>query len=209
MTAESIDLRDLERRPARYWNEDGLPELVMGVVWMVWGGSWLVGNALPRGPVWNVFWLITPALLALSGVAAVWATKKLKARVTFPRTGYVAWKAPTPAQRLLTAAVAVVSGAALAALLVKSRADGLERVAAPGLGVMLSLGFVVASLTQRAPHLLALGGVALLLGLAFGALGTGWNAANWMLVAIGAALVAVGAARLRRFLLRNPVESHE
>jgi hypothetical protein len=208
MTA-SVDLRELERRPRKYWNEDGLPELVMGLLWIVWGGAWLIGNALPRGPVWNVFWMFTPALLALSGVAAVRLTKALKARVTFPRTGYVQWKAPTGGQRVATAAVAMVTAAVLAALIVKSRADGLERVAAPGMGVLLSLGFLVASITQRAPHLLALGGVALALGLAFGALGAGWEAMNWMLVALGAAAAVMGAARFRMFLARNPRESRE
>jgi len=207
--AAPLDLRELERRPTKYWNEDGLPELVMGLLWVLWGGAWLVGNALPRGPVWNVFWMFTPALLALSGVAAVRLTKALKARVTFPRTGYVAWKAPTRGQRVAAAAVAMVTAAVLAALIVKSRADGLERVAAPGMGVILSLGFLVASLTQRAPHLLALGGVALVLGLAFGSLAAGWEAMNWMLVALGAAAAIMGAARLRMFVARNPLETRE
>ena len=203
--AEGLDLRDLERRSTRYWNEDGLPELVMGVLWMLWGGSWLIGNALPRGPVWNAFWIVTPALLALSGVAAVWVIKKLKARLTFPRAGYVAWKEPTRGQRLAVAALALVAGAAIAGLVVKSRTSGLERVMAPGLGVILGLGFLVASLTQKAPHLLALGGVALLLGLAIAALGAGWEAANWMLVLFGAAAAVLGAVRFRRFAARNPL----
>ena len=207
--AAPLDLRELERRPTKYWNEDGLPELVMGLLWMLWGGAWLVGNTLPRGPVWNVFWMFTPAVLALSGVAAVRLTKALKARVTFPRTGYVAWKAPTRGQRVATAAVAMVTAAVLAALIVKSRTGGLERVAAPGMGVILSLGFLVASLTQRAPHLLALGGVALVLGLAFGSLAAGWEAMNWMLVALGAAAAIMGAARLRMFVARNPLETRE
>lgn len=207
--AESLDLHELERRPVKYWNEDGLPELVMGLLWILWGGSFLVGNALPRGPVWNVYWLVTPALLALSGVVAVWTTKRLKAQFTFPRTGYVRWKEPTRLQRAMAAAIAVGTASVAAALIVKSRTEGLEHVAAPGLGVILSLGFVVASLTQRAPHLLALGGVALALGLSFGALGTGWEAMNWMLVALGAVAALLGAARLRLFLARNPMEPRE
>ena len=56
--------------------------------------------------------------------------------------------------------------------------DVADTVAAPGISVLLSLGFLVASVRQRAPHLLALAGVAVILGLAFSALGTGWNATN-------------------------------
>ena len=113
--AAPLDLRELERRPTKYWNEDGLPELVMGLLWVLWGGAWLVGNALPRGPVWNVFWMFTPALLALSGVAAVRLTK----------------------------------------------------------------------------------------------VGAGWEARNWMLVALGAAAAIMGAARFRMFVARNPPETRE
>lgn len=207
--AQSIDLPDLERRSVKYWNEDGLPELIMGLLWVLWGGAWLVGSTLPGGPVRNTYWMFTPVLLALSGVAAVSLTKKLKARVTFPRTGYVRWKEPTRSQRLLTAAVAVVAAAAITAIVAKARAGGLETVAAPGVGVILGVGFLVASLTQRAPHLLALGGVALALGLAFGALDAGWGAMNWMFVALGIATTLMGAARFRRFLARHPAGIHE
>lgn len=206
---ESVDLKNLERRPQQYWDVDGLPELVMGLLWIVWGGAWLFGQTLPRGSVWNTYWLFTPALLACSGVAAVWAIKRLKARITFPRAGFVEWKEPTRGQRLATAGVAILAAAALAGLLAASRQpDRVGAVAAPGVGVLLSLGFLVASLKQRAPHLLALAGVALMLGLAFGALRTGWDAMNWMLVALGAASMIVGAVRLRLFIRANPLERH-
>jgi hypothetical protein len=204
--ADTLDLTDIEHRAKRYWNVDGLPELMMGLLWMLWGGSWLFGQSLPRGTAWNVYWMFTPALLALSGVASVWATKKLKARITFPRTGYVEWKGPTRGERLTAAAVAMGAAMLLVALLAKSQTEGLEHVMAPGLGVLFSLAFVVASLSQKAPHLLALAGVALILGLAFRASSTGWDDMNWMLIALGAATVILGAARLWIFVRTHPME---
>ena len=204
--AETIDLREVQSRSQRYWNVDGLAELMMGLLWMIWGAAWLFGQSLPRGSVWNVYWMFTPALLALSGVAMVWVTKKLKARITFPRTGYVEWRAPTRAQRLTAATVAMITAAVLVMLISKSRTEGLQHVAAPGIGVILSLGFVVASISQRAPHLLALAGVALILGLAFGASKTGWDAMNWMFIALGGATVLLGAGRLWLFLRSHPLE---
>ena len=203
-----MDLGEIERRPAKYWNADGLPEVMMGLVWVLWGTAWLVGESLPRGGAWNTYWMFTPALLALSGVASVWATKKLKARITFPRGGYVEWKEPTRTQRVLAATIAMVTAALLAALVVRARAQGTERVAPAVFGVLLSLGFVVASLTQRAPHMLALAGVALTLGLAFGALDLGWQSMNWMMVALGLATILSGSLRLGMFLKRNPLEHH-
>jgi hypothetical protein len=74
--------------------------------------------------------------------------------------------------------------------------------------VILSLGFVVASVTQRAPHMLALAGVALMLGLSFGALNLGWQSTNWMLLALGVGSVLVGAIRLSLFLKRHSLAEH-
>lgn len=203
---DTLDLREIERRAQRYWNVDGLPELMMGLLWILWGGSWLFGQSLPRGAAWKVYWMLTPALLALSGVATVWATKKLKTRITFPRTGYVEWKGPTRGQRLTAAAVAMATASLLVALIVKSRTQGLEHLAAPGLGVLFSLAFVVASLSQKAPHLLALAGVALTLGLALRTSTPGWDAMNWMLIGLGTATILLGAGRLWMFLRTHPLE---
>jgi hypothetical protein len=206
--SDALDLGEIERRPMKYWNVDGLAEMMMGLLWILWGGSWLLGQSLPRGAAWSAYWMFTPALLALTGAASIWATKALKTRITFPRWGYVEWKEPTRGQRLLAAAVAMVGAALLAALLMRARANGIERVVPLAMGVLLSLAFVVASLTQRAPHLLPLAGVALMLGLAFSALNAGWQATNWMLIGLGTAMCISGTVRLRSFLKRNPLETH-
>jgi len=198
-----LNLDEIARRPQRYWDVDGLPELMMGLLWMLWGGAWLLGDSLPRGWGSNAYWTAAPALLVVGGFAAVWATKRLKERLTFPRTGYVDWKEPSRASRLSAAAVAMVTAMVLAAV-AANRDAGMERVAAPLLGVILSLAFVVASLRQRAPHLLALAGVAIALGLAFGALRAGWESVNWLFVALGAASAALGSLRLVLFLRKNP-----
>lgn len=196
------NLDDISRRPQQYWNVDGLPELVMGLLWMVWGGAWLVGDTLPRDWRWNAYWMFTPALLALSGVAAVWITKRLKARLTFPRTGYVDWQEPGRGTKLAGAAVALVAAMVLVLIL---RTDiETSRHAAPALGVILSLGFLVASIRQRAPHLLALAGVAVALGLVLGTTGGGWTSANWLFVGLGAAAALAGAVRLARFMRKHP-----
>jgi hypothetical protein len=204
--AHPVDLRDAERRAQRYWTIDGLPELLMGTLWIVWGAAFLAGEALPRGRAWNFYWMFTPAVLAFSGVAAVWMIKQLKVRITFPRTGYVEWKEPSRSQRLLTAAVAMLTAALLVVIISTGRARAVESVAAPALGVILGLGFLVASIRQRAPYLLALAAVALTLAIAFGTIASGWYSVNWMFIALGAAAVVVGTIRLRIFLRKHPLE---
>lgn len=201
------DLDEIARRPQKYWTADGLPEVVMGALWMVWGIAWLVGENLPRDQA-RVYWMIVPLLLVVGGVAAIRVIKSLKARITFPRTGYVEWKEPTRAAQLATAAVAMIAAAILAGVVLKGDA-GQGRNAPVVLGVMLSLAFLVASLRQRAPHLLALAGVALALGLAVGTIGQGWTAANWVFVGLGAATSLAGALRLASFISRHPRASVE
>ena len=111
---EQPDLDDVARRSQKYWDVDGLPELMMGLLWMLWGGAWLFGEALPDDWRADAFWTAVPALLAGSGVAAIWATKRLKQRLTFPRTGYVDWKEPSRSARLMAGGVAMVTAMVLA-----------------------------------------------------------------------------------------------
>jgi hypothetical protein len=200
---EPADLADAARRSQRYWDVDGLPELVMGALWVVWGAAWLFGQTLERGWTYNAYWMFTPAFLAGSGVIAVWLIKRLKARFTFPRTGYVEWKKPSRPQRVATAAVALVAAAVLTGVIAAHGRPAAEN-AAPVLGVILSLGFVVVSLRMRAPHHLALAAVAVALGLALGATGGRWDSVNWLFVYLGAASAAFGAVRFAMFLRHHP-----
>jgi len=201
---DRVDLASVARRPQQYWNVDGLPELMMGLLWMLWGGAWLIGDALPRGRMFAIYWTLTPALLVLSGFAAIWATKRLKARLTFPRTGYVEWREPSRAERLAAAGIAMVTAAVLAGTVMRTGGTA-QANAAPVLGVVLSLAFVVASLRQRAPHYLALAAVAIASGLALGALNGGWVSVNWMFLILGVSSVVLGAVRLARFIRTHPL----
>lgn len=203
MTAPDLD--DLARRPQRYWNVDGLPELMMGVLWMLWGGAWPLGMSLPHDWRFGLYWLITPTLLVLSGFAAVWAVKAVKARLTFPRTGYVDWDRPGRAARWGTAMVAIVGGLILAIGILLMKSGGRpEQMAMPITTVILSLAFVVASIRQRAPHYLALAAVAVALAIALGRMRTGWESLAWLFVFLGLATAAIGAVRLALFLRRHP-----
>jgi hypothetical protein len=200
---EHVDLAEVARRPQRYWTVDGLPELVMGLLWMVWGAAWLIGESLPRDWRYSIYWTLTPVLLVLSGFAAVRVIKRLKARLTFPRTGYVEWRSPSHAERLVAAGVAMVTAMVLAATVMKGGSSADH--AAPVLGVILSLSFVVASLRQRAPHYLALAAVALATGVSLGTISGGWASVNWMFLILGAAAVVLGAVRFTLFVRRHPL----
>lgn len=153
--------------------------------------------------------MIVPPTLALSGVAVTWATRRLKQRVTFPRTGYVALEQPDARTRLFVAAAVVVAASALALLVLTNHTRSVEQTAPAVISVILSLSFVAAGLKQRAPHHLGLAAAAAALGLAVGSMKTGWDSMNWLFVALGAACALVGAVRLALFLRAHPISAVE
>jgi MFS family permease len=199
---EPLDLNDVARRPARYWNLDGLPELMLGLLWMVWGSAWLFGQTLPHDWRWNVYWLLVPALLAALGLAMNRLVRALKERITFPRAGYVAWKEPD--RRTSMAFGAAIVGVAMILALVVLDTPPAEMRAPAVLSVILSLAVLALGVRQRTPRHIALGGVLLVLALAIGTLTSGWAGFNWMLLAAGTVCTIMGAVRLTLFLRAHP-----
>lgn len=69
------------------FHSDGLPELVMGLTWMLWGGLLGIPEFLSLGEWRTPYWIAVPVLLAASGFASQWATKRLRTRWTSKRAG--------------------------------------------------------------------------------------------------------------------------
>ena len=203
------DLDEIARRPARYWTIDGLPELMLGVLWIVSGGAWLLGQQVPARWPWKAYWLIVAPALALGGFAANALTRALKRRVTFPRSGYVDWRPPDRRSRTRLAATIVVGAAMLAWAALSSRQPALEDRAPAVLSVIIALSFVAISIRQRTPHHLALAAAAVAFPVALASLTTGWDTTYWLFVALGAACALVGAIRLTRFVRSHPLPSPE
>jgi hypothetical protein len=196
---------EAEKRAQKYWIVDGLPELMMGLVWIVWGAAWLIGQGLPRGAVANIYWTFTPLLLVVTGLAAVWATKRLKSRITFPRTGYVEWKPPSRPRQLGGAGSAALIACVVVVVLTRSRTGNWEHLAAPIVGAVIAVGVAIAAVAQRAPYLMIIAGASIVLGFVLGSTVQGWDGLNWLLVALGATTSLVGAVRLWRFVRTHPV----
>jgi hypothetical protein len=198
------DLADLSRRPARYWHVDGLPELMLGLLWMIWGAAWLIGERLPHDWRWTAYWLVVPPALTLSGFAVNRLTRWLKTRVTFPRTGYVEWQAPDTRERnaVVVAIVGFATVLALAVLIGRPGSAG-DRTPAVVAGI-LSLSFLAVSVRQRAPHLLAVAAAAAVLTVVILTLATGFDALNWFFLALGAFCTLAGAVRLTLFVRHHP-----
>jgi hypothetical protein len=77
------------RRAAVYWFSDGLPEIAFGLIYLVWGVLGMAWRFHVGG-----YWTFAAMLAAMCGFFVVYVNDRrivdiLKARVTYPRTGYV------------------------------------------------------------------------------------------------------------------------
>jgi len=204
---EYPELVEVERRGVRYWNADGLPEIVMGGLWVLWAAAFLLPEYRISGGWRGIYWTIAPFLLVGSGFASLWLTKKLKSKYTFPRAGYVEWKEPSRAHHLLAALLAGAVAAGLAGLIFSGRTDKMEDLAAPGFGALLAGALLIASRRQHLPHFLWLSAAALMLGFALYPLHLGWKGMLWLMLATGVEMALAGSLRFRSFLRSVPPAS--
>jgi hypothetical protein len=111
------NLTDVEQRVKRYWFKDGLGELVGGAMILLIG-LYFVGQVwLPEGSMGRTLLQSSLALLLIGGALATrWLVNALKARITYPRTGYVEYEPGpknTPSGRVFTVGIAISVSALL------------------------------------------------------------------------------------------------
>ncbi len=203
---EYPDLKEIERRPRQYWNADGLPDLTVGSLWIIWGAAFILPEVLPQGSWLRYYWMVVPLLLIGGGFAANWATKMFKRRLTFPRTGYVEWPEPGMLQWIVPALLGAGVAAVIWVLARRIGPGSLEALISPGVALLLALGFLCASVRQRLPHYLWSSAASLALALVFARMGPSLeHGLVCLFLALGALSLLLGTLRLRSFLRRNPV----
>jgi len=109
-------IEDALRRPKRYWNADGIPEIAIGAFWLMWGVIVLVPIAFP--PLGKFRSLISILGVLLAPAFMDVAVKRWKEKVTFPRGGFVQFRPPSGKTRLTLVILAAILGVA-AMLLVR------------------------------------------------------------------------------------------
>ena len=77
------------------------------------------------------------------------------------------------------------------------------------LTVVLALSFVAVSIRHRTPHHLAIAAAAVALAASVSLVTGGWDAVNWIFVALGSVCTLVGGIRLARFLRLHPLQPVE
>jgi hypothetical protein len=207
MDPDATSLKDIERRQPKYWSMDGLPQLVTGVGWVLWGSVYLIGLSLLEGRSYRLYWGIATGCVLFWGIAVQGAINKLKERMTYPRVGY--------AQMPLSGRIAVaVYVAALLVLGAWSLSLMDLRIDLHGFGPFVVCGVLAFAIAVPAMqpwpkhdvswgNLLMLAvGLAMVLKVRDKALRD--SAIYWTLACMGVVSIVFGALRLRRFLRENP-----
>ncbi len=192
-----VDIDGVTLRAQRHWTEDGLSEIMTGLLFTILGGGPLVKLVLPH---WITLDLLISALTIVGVLGLIRGFKKLKERITFPRSGYVALPDPTKRRRVFTFAIVVVLAAAFTLVL------SAHVLVVPVFASVFAAIFLWGGVQYKQTSML----LEAFLTLTFAAVSTWFTNLNGaagvlaLMVMIGTSMAIIGAFRLRGFLRANP-----
>jgi hypothetical protein len=114
-----VDIEKIEKRTVQSFYSDGLAEISLGIIFLLLGGYFFAQAVAPEGSALNSALSLLSVLVIVSASFLVSRILRfLKHRITYPRTGYVAFKkkAASPKRRATTMIIAGIIGAGMAAL---------------------------------------------------------------------------------------------
>ncbi len=202
------NLSDVEQRLKRYWYSDGIGEVIGGGMFVLLGIYFALQEFLGQNsPVGGIL----QASLVLMMIGGTFISRRLvntlKTRLTYPRTGYVEYRADergTGARRILP----VILGFLIAALTVVFARlfqffDSIVAVT----GVVVALILVILSAKASGPgRFYVLGAASLVLGFALSLSGlpNGYSLGLFYGL-MGVCFLISGGLTLRRYLEENPL----
>jgi hypothetical protein len=201
MAEKNMDLKQIERRAQGYFYEDGLAELGVGLFFVLVGLFVLVMSTVESGTPWGTVMGIGMAVVIVGGTLVMnRVVRAVKARVTYPRTGYISYRKAPSATRWIVVAVAL--GLALFALLAPYEwADRMPLV----VGLLMALIFSLIGARSGVVRLYVAAGIGALLGLAMALSGLDEIAgAGITFGGTGVVLMIGGGLALMRYLRANP-----
>ncbi len=193
------DIDRVMQRTWRYWYEDGLAEMAVGVIFFLVGLLFLAEAMMRPGALTSLSAVGLPIVAIGGGILARRFVASAKARLIYPRTGYVSYHRKAGGRRLAAGAVAGAVGATLSALLLTWPASRSWIPALMGFaigGSWLWLGYRV-----DLARYYALGLVSALAGAAAALAGLGDTLGCAFYFAVeGVALLVSGGLALRAYL---------
>jgi hypothetical protein len=201
MTQENVNLKEIERRAQRYFYEDGLVELGIGLFFVLVGLFVLVMSTVAPGTPWGAVMGVGMAVVIIGGMLVMnRVVRAVKQRITYPRTGYVSYQKKSSPTRWIVVAAAL--GLALFVLFVPF--EWAKRMPIV-VGLLMALIFSLIGMQVGVPRLYVAGWAAALLGLAMALSGLDEIAgAGITFAGAGIVLMIGGGLALMRYLRANP-----
>jgi len=206
-----VDIEKIEKRTVRSFYSDGLTEIALGLFFLILGGYIFGQAAVPKGSPWNAaLSALFVLVIASSGFLVSRFVRFFKHRITYPRTGYVAFKKKEPNRKRRTAAMIVggVIGASIATLYGLSPS---VQATFPALnGLLLAIAILIFANKVGLLRFYALAAASAVIGLAVTAAGVGdIRGVSLYYVLFGASVTLSGLATLVDYLRKSPRPERE
>ena len=204
------DLQDVEGRIKRYWFTDGIGELMGGGMFLLLGLYFSAQQYFGDQSMAGVILQSSFVLILIGGVfVARRVVNILKARVTYPRTGYVEYRTNDKNmmwKRIFTAALAMAVAAS--SVYIARRIDAIDSIVAVTGVLVAVILFVKQGWTWGVGRFYVLSAVSLILGIALSVSGLsrGYNLGAFYGL-MGIAFAISGGLTLRRYLQDNPMSA--
>jgi len=192
------DLGQISKRPFTHWAQDGLPCLVFGLNFMLTGFVFLIEFALPRNPFYPFAAILFWCAISL---ASRWGLTKLKQRIVFPRSGYIAFQPSGWMRYTSVIAIGTVLAIVVPIVIYQPRFHGWTLIAGPAAAVFFALASLDSWFRYGFPDGILWAGVSLAVGVWMFHIHAGFiDGLLWLLIALGGAWVFTGGLRLYFFL---------
>jgi hypothetical protein len=132
-------IKKIQRQTQRYWYVDGLNEIGVGVLIFLLGLLYLLEWLLTPGDPASMLTSLGQPVLIIGGWFVInWAVRRLKARITYPRTGYVSYRREKGRRRVSAILVSIGLAAAFAIAALTIGKNVGERIIPILIGLMMA-----------------------------------------------------------------------
>jgi hypothetical protein len=192
-------------RTRQYWYEDGLTELAFGVACLLLAlYFYLQVITSPESTLATL--LNSSMVLIIVGIILLtrYLVNWLKARLTYPRTGFVSYQKSSGKQRWLAGGLAMLISAIVAAMMLNEPASLAWMPAVTGLLIGAAMLYFAYRLGLLRFYLLSFAAILIGPGLSFAGIGN-LPGLSWFYALFGLVFLVSGGLTLRSYLKRTEV----
>jgi hypothetical protein len=112
----NANLDNIMKRPTLYWYEDGLGELITGMIFLVVGGFILTQGLITHPLLQAIAGILGMIVIGGAPFIGRYLIRRLKERMIYPRTGYVKYSTATSSRRVFSMVIAALATGGLVLL---------------------------------------------------------------------------------------------